>query len=264
MEYGLRLASAQKSSGKAKDALATVDMLRTLPEPSRDDPRIDLAEASAAFALGNLKQSQDAATKAAERSESLGSTHIFARAKTAQAKVLFQQQELPAALNMFRQSLGIYQQVGDSTGITSSLGNIASVLQQQGQLAEAQGMYEKALAIYLKAGDKSSAALTLNNLGVVFQRQRNFAEAKKAYTKSLDFYRELGDKLNQGLVLNNLAEVLYLDGNLAGARKMREEGLVFDRESSNRLSTAEALSDLGQVFAAQVNWRRPENRKKRR
>ena len=251
IEYGLRLASAQKSSGKAKDALATADSLRALPAPSRDDPRIDLAEASAAFALGNLKQSQDAATRAADKSQSLGSSHVLAKAKTAQAKVLFQQQEFPAALNLFRQSLDIYQQVGDATGVTSSLSNIASVLQLQGQLAEAQGMYEKALAIYLKAGDKSSAALTLNNMGAVFQSQRNFAEAKKTYLKSLDLYRELGDKSNQGIVLNNIGQVLFLDGDLAGARKMHESALVLDRETSSQVATAEALSDLAKVLAAQ-------------
>jgi len=251
IEYGLRLASAQKSSGKAKDALATADSLRALPAPSRDDPRIDLAEASAAFALGNLKQSQDAAARAAEKSQSLGSGHVLAKAKTAQAKVLFQQQEFPAALNLFRQSLDIYQQVGDATGVTSSLSNIASVLQLQGQLAEAQGMYEKALAIYLKAGDKSSAALTLNNMGAVFQSQRNFAEAKKTYLKSLDLYRELGDKSNQGIVLNNIGQVLFLDGDLAGARKMHESALVLDRETSSQVATAEALSDLAKVLAAQ-------------
>jgi len=251
IEYGLRLASAQKSSGKAKDALATADSLRALPAPSRDDPRIDLAEASAAFALGNLKQSQDAATRAADKSQSLGSSHVLAKAKTAQAKVLFQQQEFPAALNLFRQSLDIYQQVGDATGVTSSLSNIASVLQLQGQLAEAQGMYEKALTIYLKAGDKSSAALTLNNMGAVFQSQRNFAEAKKTYVKSLDLYRELGDKSNQGIVLNNIGQVLFLDGDLAGARKMHESALVLDRGTSSQVATAEALSDLAKVLAAQ-------------
>ena len=250
IEYGLRLATAQKSAAKAKDSLATVDALRALPAPSRDDPRIDLAEASAAFALGNLKQSQEAATKAAEKSESLGSSHVLAKAKTAQAKVLFAQQDFPAALNLFRQSLDIYQQVGDTTGVTSSLSNIASVLQEQGQLPESLGMYEKALAIFLKAGDKSSAALTLNDMGAVFERQRNFAEAKKAYGRSLDLYRELGDKLNQGFVLNNTGEVLYFEGDLSGARKTYESALALDRGSANQVAIAEALSDLGQVLTA--------------
>jgi eukaryotic-like serine/threonine-protein kinase len=251
VEYGLRLASAQKSSGKAKDSLATVGVLRALPSPSGDDPRIDLAEAYATNGLGDLKQSQQAATRAAEKSEAIGSSNILAKAKTAQAKVLFEQQDLPAALNLFRQSLDIYQQVGDNIGVTASLSNIASVLQAQGQFSEALGMYEKALAIYLKAGDKTSAALTLNNMGVVYESQRNFAEAKKTYEKSLDLYRELGDKLNQGFVLNNLAEVLFLDGDLAGARKMHESALALDRANANQVATAEALYDLGQVLAAQ-------------
>ena len=219
IEYGLRLASAQKSSGKAKDSLATVEMLRALPVPSRDDPRIDLAEAYATHGLGDLKQSQQAATRAAEKSEAIGSSNILAKAKTAQAKVLFEQQDLAAALNLFRQSLDIYQQVGDNIGVTASLSNIASVLQAQGQFSESLGMYEKALAIYLKAGDKTSAALTLNNMGAVYESQRNFAEAKKTYGKSLDLYRELGDKLNQGFVLNNLAQVLFLDGDLGEREK---------------------------------------------
>jgi DNA-binding winged helix-turn-helix (wHTH) protein/TolB-like protein/Tfp pilus assembly protein PilF len=251
IEYGLRLASAQKSSGKAKDSLATVETLRTLPAPSRDDPRIDLAEASAENDLGNLKQSQDAATRAAQKSESLGSSNILAKAKTAQAKVLFLQQDLPAALNLFRQSRDIYQQVGDATGVTSSLDNIASVLQEQGQLADAQGMYEKALAIHLKAGDKSSAALTLNNMGAVFERERNFTAAKNAYRKSLDLYLDLGDKLNQSFVLYNYGEVQFLDGDLAGARKTHESVLALDREITNQLGTAEALLYLGQVLSAQ-------------
>ena len=251
LEYGLRLASAQKSAGKAKDAMATVQMLRALPTPGRDDPRIDLAEASAAFALGRFKQSQDASTAAAEKSELLGSNHILARAKTAQAKVHFEQQDLPAALNLFRQSLDLYQQVGDATGTSSSLVNIASVLQEQGQVLEAQGMYDKALALYLKIGDKSSAALTLNNMGGLYQRQLDFPEAKKAYAESLDLYRELGDKLNLGFVLNNMGEVLYLDGDLAGARKMHERALALDRENFNQVGTAEALADLGQALAAQ-------------
>ena len=165
--------------------------------------------------------------------------------------MLFEQQDLPAALNLFRQSFDIYQQVGDNIGVTASLSNIASVLQAQGQFSESLGMYEKALAIYLKAGDKTSAAVTLNNMGVVFESQRNFAEAKKTYGKSLDLYRELGDKLNQGFVLNNLAEVLFLDGDLAGARKMHESALALDRANANQVATAEALYDLGQVQAAQ-------------
>ena len=45
LEYGLRLASAQTSAGKPKDAQATIDALRKLPPIDANSPRIDLAEA---------------------------------------------------------------------------------------------------------------------------------------------------------------------------------------------------------------------------
>src|SRR4030095_4511226 len=41
LEYGLQLAAAQTAAGKGQDALTTVDSLRRLPGPVRDDPRID-------------------------------------------------------------------------------------------------------------------------------------------------------------------------------------------------------------------------------
>src|SRR5262249_40859204 len=45
LEDGLLLANAQSWGGKLADALATVDMLRKLPEPLSQDPRIDLRQA---------------------------------------------------------------------------------------------------------------------------------------------------------------------------------------------------------------------------
>src|SRR5262249_52277153 len=58
LEYGLRLAAAQStsSSGQGKDALETIEALRHLQPPASEDPRIDLAEATAAEQLGDNKR----------------------------------------------------------------------------------------------------------------------------------------------------------------------------------------------------------------
>jgi TolB-like protein len=44
IDYGLRLANAQNSADKPRDALSTVEALRRLPLDVRDDPRIGLME----------------------------------------------------------------------------------------------------------------------------------------------------------------------------------------------------------------------------
>ena len=112
VEYGLRLAGAQTRANKGKDALATVVELRNLPAPARDDPRIDLAEAAAAFSLGNFKLEQASAEKAASKAQTLGSGLVLARAEREQAKALFYQDDLAGALKIYRHALITSQEQG--------------------------------------------------------------------------------------------------------------------------------------------------------
>lgn len=55
LEYGLRLAEVETRAGGSEAALVTVAAMRRLPAPSRDDPRIDLAEAAAASSLSDFR-----------------------------------------------------------------------------------------------------------------------------------------------------------------------------------------------------------------
>jgi len=67
LDYGLSLATTQVNAGKGKDALQTIAALRSLPEPLRDDPRIDLANGHAAESLGDFKTVQTFASRAPKR-----------------------------------------------------------------------------------------------------------------------------------------------------------------------------------------------------
>ena len=81
LEYGLRLVAAERSGARSKDALATLDALRALPAPARDDPRIDLEEAYAAGALSQFPRARDAAARAVAKSDALGARLLQARAR---------------------------------------------------------------------------------------------------------------------------------------------------------------------------------------
>jgi tetratricopeptide (TPR) repeat protein len=54
LDYGLRLSNAFVKAGDGRKALDTVEALRALPAPAREDPRLDLANARAAEALTDL------------------------------------------------------------------------------------------------------------------------------------------------------------------------------------------------------------------
>src|SRR6266542_6458012 len=72
VDYGLRLAAAQSSMGKGQDALHTLDQLRRLPPPERDDARIDLEEFIAAKIVADYKRALAAAERASAKGQAQG------------------------------------------------------------------------------------------------------------------------------------------------------------------------------------------------
>jgi eukaryotic-like serine/threonine-protein kinase len=251
LELGLRLAEAQRNAGQGKDALATVNQLRALPLPGRDDPRIDLAEANAHESLGEWKLEEAAAEKAAEKAQAQSKKLILAQAHHVEGDSLLQQQDFPAALSLFNQALDIYQRSGDKGDEASMLNNIGYALQVQGGLAAAEKKYEEALEIYRAIGAKGLAANTLANMGGVLQQQRNLVGAEKLYEEALEMHREVKNRSSEATVLNDMAEILHDKGDLADARTKYEQVLPMYNELGDKSGLAYARSGLGQVMAEQ-------------
>ena len=208
LEYGLRLVSTETSAGKGKEALATIDVLRALPPPASEDARIDLAEATAAAALGDFKRQQAAAATAVSKGDAQGARLLAAYARTSEC----------------------------------------SSLRYLGKPKESIARCEEARQILASAGDRSAAARALNTLAVVHMEQGNFIEAKKAYEESLAATREIGDRRAEAMVLNNLAGVLRSEVDLAGSRKMLEEALANFREIDDKGGVARSLDNIGIVL----------------
>src|SRR5262249_33780279 len=80
LDYGLRLVNLQNASGSPKDAMATLQTLRKLPPPARDDPRIDLTEGPVVESLGDYKREQEVAEAAAKKGEARANHLVQAQA----------------------------------------------------------------------------------------------------------------------------------------------------------------------------------------
>ncbi len=251
LEYGLSLAKAQRSNGQGKDALATVEQLRALPSPTRDDPRIDLEEAYAQRALGDWKLAQAAARRAGEKARAQERKLILAQAQSAEADSLLPQEDYTTALHLYNQAMEIYRASGDRGDQASTLNNIGAAFQGQGDLTAAESKYRDAIEIYNAIGAKGLAANTLSNLGAQLQGQRNLDGAEKLYEQSLDMLREVNDKSHEATVLINMGEILHDKGNLAGAATKYQQVLQMYDELGDKSGSAYARSDLGVVLAEQ-------------
>jgi DNA-binding winged helix-turn-helix (wHTH) protein/tetratricopeptide (TPR) repeat protein len=251
LELGLRLAKVQRDGGQAKDSLATVEQLRALPPPGSNDPRIDLAEATANNNLGEWKLGQAGAAKAAAKALDQSRRQLLADALSQEAASRMGQQDFAAAIGLYKQALDINRQSGDKGAEASTLNNLAIAFQNQGDLGAAEENYRDALGMYRRIGNKREAANTLSNLGVLLQGQGNLDGAEELYEEALQMHRELNNKGSEAITLNNVADVLYAKGDLRGARVKYEQVLAMYEKLGDKSGSAYAHTGIGEIQAEQ-------------
>jgi serine/threonine protein kinase/tetratricopeptide (TPR) repeat protein len=258
LEYGLRLTASQAAGGSGKDALATLEGLRNLPAPARDDARIDLAEANAAAVIGDFKRSEAAAAQAVTKGRAQGTQLVVAQARSRQGwamERLGQSNDASAALTEAR---GLFTAAGDRMGAASTLQSIGHLLYDQGNFTEARKAYEEALAVFRTLGNQARVAASLNNIGNIYYDHGDLVQARQYYEQAIAAYREIDDKSGLAGGLGNLANVLDSMGNLAEALKMQQAGLAAFREVGDQRGIASTLSNLGNLLVEMGNLKAAE------
>ncbi len=288
LDYGISLAQAQRSAGKGKAALATIETLRNMPAPQNEDPRIDLAEAFAAQSLSDYPHVLKSATRAGEKGQAEGARLLVARARIAQgvalrkmgkpkdslaaieegrqmfaaagdrngvatalnssANVLAEQGDIQGAKKMFGDALAIYREIGNKLGAGRALGNMATEVADAGDLAGGKRLCEEALALLEETGDKTAIANEQNNLATYLTLEGDLAGAAKLFRQTLKLRQEIGDKGGQAESLNNLAEMLTEQGDMAGAKTAFDESLRLHQEAGQKADTSYQLNGLGRIL----------------
>jgi tetratricopeptide (TPR) repeat protein len=98
------------------------------------------------------------------------------------------------ARGLYEESLAMFRELEQPSGIATSLAEQGNVALKQGDLEAAGSFYEESLAISRELGNKVSIAVALNNLGKIAREQGDPRTARALHGESLEIRRELGDK----------------------------------------------------------------------
>ena len=248
LEYGLRVATAQTKASLPKDAGLTISQLRKLPEPSRDDPRIDMAEANVADSLGDFKRCQQFAHATAEKARQQGSRLLLAEAMRREAWALDRLGELDKAFAAYSEARDDAQAGGNLRFAASALSGMGSVLYDKGDLEGARKSYEDALAIARQVGAEKVISIVTANLGNTFYDQGKVKQARTYYEEALKINRRIDNKRGIASDLGNLANVLQVVGDLAGSTSAEEQALQAFRDVGDRRGEAVTLSTLASIL----------------
>jgi DNA-binding winged helix-turn-helix (wHTH) protein/tetratricopeptide (TPR) repeat protein len=288
LDYGLALTNSQLRSNRWKDALATIEALRALPAPLRDDPRIDLAENDATRSLGDMRRAEAALARAAEKAHAAGASLLLAKARreqawlfensgkqaevegaiseakqlyiaandrlgvaataTLEAIALERQGDYLGARNKYEESLGIYRESGNKASLSSEYDNLGDVLFYLGDLAGARKSFEAALATYDEIGDQNGVALAQIGLGDVLLALGKHNEAKAMYESSLEICRQLGSRGRQAAALEGVANAHRMEGDIEGAQKRYKDAISILEEIGDKNEEAHIRLHLAELL----------------
>jgi len=244
LDHGLRLASAQSSAGRGKEALTTLESLRRLPFGAGADPRIDLEEARSAKTMGDFKRSQRAAANAASKGRAQGARLIVAQARSDEGWDWDRLGDFDKAGEALAEAKALFEAAGDqhSTAVTINL--IGDLLYDKGDFEAARARLDESLSMCREHGFQQCAARSQNALAHIQKAQGHLQQARAGYEEVLRITRETGVRAGVGAALSNIGNVLQDLGELPGARKKQEEALQVFTEIGDKRGMGATLSNL--------------------
>lgn len=262
LDYGLKLAEAQRSAGKGQEALGTLAALRKLAKPEGGDPRIDLEEAETAESLGDLKRGLMVAANAVEKAKATGARLLESRSLIWTCVADRKLGEMDQGKQACERAKKIAMDLGDKLGTARAVNNLANISSDQGDLNGARSLFEQALALGREIGDQRDISGALNNIGLVLSAQGQLDEAKKRYEEALKIQQDIGFKSEIPNTLGDLGDVLHQQGDLAGAQRTLEQAIAAGEESGNASAQGANKANLGIILfergdlnAAERNYR---------
>ena len=248
IDYGLLLIRSQISGGQAADAKKTLAELRKLIVSEADAARIDLAEADITESLGEFRQQQLLAERAAKRGQAIGANLLVAQALQMEANAWERMGQPQKALELSHQARELFVAAGDKRGAATTLLNIGDVLYDEGNFLGAEKQFEAALNVFQEIGAKQSIRSSLERIGNVYYSEGKLREAEQYYERGLRFDLEINYPWGLASDYGNMANALDGLGDLQGALKMQQQSLSAFNQIGDRRGAATTLSNLGNLF----------------
>ncbi|MFN8547090.1 MAG: tetratricopeptide repeat protein [Candidatus Eisenbacteria bacterium] len=245
VELKLELAAIQLDAGQTKDALETIEELRTLDR--EEDPRIALLEAEQAWLASETTRQCEIATHAIELATLRGELRLEARGHFLLATALFHLGRFDESEAQFNRARELFR--GDAQGTAVNLFSLGVLLRSRGRVEEAKALYEEAHAIAQAHGQRRHAANAVSNLAGIYMARGDAATARRFCEEAIAGHRELGNLRSLVRTLTLYAIVISTEGDFPGALAAYREAIDLGRELGDPLSTLTALQNLANACA---------------
>ncbi|RBM14933.1 BTAD domain-containing putative transcriptional regulator [Streptomyces sp. PT12] len=196
-----------------------------------------------------LADVQDIAFASARR---LGDLAEQARALSSKARLATRFLRHQEGLDLLRDALGLFEEIGDRHGQATTHQHIAYVLENMGRLSEALDSERRALALFESLGNDAGVARALNMVGWLLSLQGEHKEALGYCRDALALQEGQGDPLGLAATLDSLGHIHHHLGAWAEAVDNFERALAVLRGPvlGERMLECVVLLRLGDTYRA--------------
>jgi tetratricopeptide (TPR) repeat protein len=156
----------------------------------------------------------------------------------------------------YEESLALYRQSGNESGIAVALGNLATLADETQEYDRAIFLYEEAVAIGRRLGDVGPLARTLANMGMSLTERGEYERAAQAFEESLALHCHLKNPRGQAVTLLGLGGLRLDEGDTNRAAAILREGIVLAWQVGDRYWVASYVEQMAFVEHAQERYER--------
>ncbi|MEG5221747.1 tetratricopeptide repeat protein [Microcoleus sp. AT9b-C5] len=152
------------------------------------------------------------------------------------------------SLQFLQVSLAINQELNNKVKVGEILIVIATTYFRQGQYYQALEFYQRALVIHEELGDRVNIANSLNGMGIIYKGLAEYSQALKFYQRSLAISQEINDISAMGRLLNNIGLVYSDLGQHSQALVVFQQSLAARQKANDRSGEAITILNIGTVY----------------
>ncbi|MFW9996778.1 MAG: tetratricopeptide repeat protein [Candidatus Odinarchaeota archaeon] len=153
----------------------------------------------------------------------------------------FYKGDLDHALDHYKQSLQIFEEVGKEQDIAENLGSIGAIYYRKGKLDLALDFLEQSWLIFEITGNKQEIAKTLANIGVIQVTKGELDRGLEYYQRSLLINEKIENRQATAAVIRNIGRTYHQKGDFDQALKYLDHSLELFENIGNNLDTSRTL-----------------------
>jgi len=160
----------------------------------------------------------------------------------------------PRALEYYKQSLKIYETLGDKKRISSTFISLGEIYRGQGNYSHALEYYLLSLKFEEEIENKRGISNCLTSIGNIYNTLGNYNRGLEYHQRSLKISKELGSKSGIGISLMNSGLTYKNQGNYPLALEHFEQSLKIAEEFGIKYGIVVGLTNIGDIYEEQGNY----------